>query len=68
MPKYDYKCDSCDEVEEMEHSISEDANGVPCRFPKCKGHLNRIISTAPGTHFKGQGWGKIYRVHKPKGK
>jgi putative FmdB family regulatory protein len=69
MPKYDYKCQSCGHIEEIEHAMDENQNGAACLNPDnfdCEGSIRKVFSAVPG-HFKGQGWGKTYRVHKPKG-
>ena len=63
MPRYDYRCPSCKTVEEHEHGMMEDPI---FQCGDCYVNVERIVSVAPGTHFKGQGWGKLYRVHKPK--
>lgn len=66
MPKYDYKCNICGYVEEIEHSIHEDLGGETCLGPgECDGELNKVF-TSPAAHFKGQGWGAVYRNHTPK--
>jgi putative FmdB family regulatory protein len=62
MPKYDYKCTTCGEVREVEHSMNDDTL-VECS--DCFTPMTKVFSAVPG-HFKGQGWGKTYRVHKPK--
>ncbi len=64
MPKYDYKCSHCDEVTELEHAMTDDYNYLTCQ--DCgMGTIMKSFS-APATHFKGQGWGAVYRTHKPK--
>lgn len=64
MPRYDYKCDGCEEVEEIEHSMAETLDYHACR--NCEtGFLHKVFTPVPG-HFKGQGWGKVYRNHAPK--
>jgi putative FmdB family regulatory protein len=62
MPRYDYKCTTCGYITELEHSMNEDT--LP-ECPDCMTPLKKVIS-AVASHFKGQGWGKTYRVHKPK--
>lgn len=66
MPKYDYRC-PCGEEEEFEFSIHDD---IPTDIIHLacigNGFYKRVYQSA-ATHFKGQGWGKTYRVHKPKG-
>lgn len=52
MPRYDYKCRSCDNVFELRQSF--DAETVaPC--PKCGSISNRQFH-APPVIFKGSGW------------
>lgn len=63
MPKYDYRCPLCKEVEEFEHGMMEDPR-FECK--RCVCYMQKIVTAPAGTHFKGQGWGKLYRVHKPK--
>lgn len=53
MPYYDYKCDSCDNVFETFHSISE-APDVVC--PKCGGQSKKQITSNIGIAFKGSGF------------
>lgn len=73
MPKYDYKCNYCSVVIEIEHTMDETAEWDHC--PRCEengdpeqgGYLHKIFRPA-ATHFKGQGWGKVYRKHTPKKK
>lgn len=63
MPKYDFRCPDCHEEHEMTFSVHED-HYVMC--DRCGADMKKVFSATPG-HFKGQGWGKTYRVHKPKG-
>ncbi len=65
MPKYDYRC-PCGEEEEFQFSVHEDIPPEILHL-ECAGHgfFKRVYSVA-GTHFKGQGWGKVYREYKPK--
>lgn len=65
MPKYDYKCQLCSLVFELEHEMAETMSEEPCLVETCTGLLRKVFSATPG-HFKGQGWGKTYRVHKGK--
>ena len=52
MPLYDYKCSKCGYVFEVQQRITEE----PLKHcPKCKGHINRLISPA-GIIFKGSGF------------
>lgn len=53
MPRYDYQCDICQVIEEVNHSVSAAANPVlHCSVP-----MRRLIGAAPAI-FKGTGWGK----------
>lgn len=65
MPAYDYSCSYCDEVREYRHAMNENFNGITCSTCEV-GILAKKLTPPAGTHFKGQGWGKIYRVHTPK--
>lgn len=63
MPKYEYSCTFCDNVVEVERKMSE-----PELIPKCylcESPTKRIYGVS-AAHFKGQGWGGVYRNHKPK--
>lgn len=67
MPAYDYKCELCNQIFEFEHPMQDTMDWNPC--PECKideAYLHKVFRPA-ATHFKGQGWGKTYRVHTPKG-
>lgn len=57
MPKYDYKCDGCGEVEEAEHSMSETLDYHACR--NCETGLLHKVFTATPAVFKGGGWAKM---------
>jgi len=53
--KYDYRCDKCGEVFEVESLIRELGYDTPC--PKCKSlKVHRIITQAPQVQFKGSGF------------
>lgn len=65
MPSYDYKCDHCEVVQEIEHRMQDTYEDYTCELCSI-GLLHKMFRPA-ATHFKGQGWGKVYRVHKPKG-
>lgn len=74
MPSYDYSCDKCHEIFELEHSMQETFDYTVCGnrqdlgngdFTECEGYLHKVFRPA-ATHFKGQGWGKVYRIHKGK--
>lgn len=64
MPKYDYKCSFCEVVEEFTHKMDTDYNGITCTY--CNVGMWFKIFTPVATHFKGQGWGSVYRTHIPK--
>lgn len=52
MPLYDYKCEKCGEIFEIQQRITEE----PLKFcPKCQGPFKRLISSA-GIIFKGSGF------------
>jgi len=55
LPKYDVKCDECDEVTEVTHRISEDH--PPCT--ECGGKVSTYFpmgTKLAKTQFKGSGW------------
>ncbi len=66
MPKYDYKCDACNTIFEAEHSMSDSWSDDDCLSEACSTGKLRKVFNPSATHFKGQGWGKTYRVHKGK--
>ncbi|MCX5750848.1 MAG: zinc ribbon domain-containing protein [Candidatus Saganbacteria bacterium] len=52
MPTYDYKCEKCGHLFEIEQRITED----PLKYcPKCKGSIRRLINPV-GIVFKGSGF------------
>ncbi|MBH38185.1 FmdB family transcriptional regulator [bacterium] len=54
MPLYDYKCNDCNDVFEVTHSIMEDPS-ISC--PSCQsGLVTRLISRNVGIAFKGSGF------------
>ena len=54
MALYDYKCNSCEDVFEVSHSMNEDPK-VLC--PSCNSDLViRLISGSGGIAFKGSGF------------
>ncbi len=55
MPTYEYKCDTCDEVFEIFHSISADPK-TECPSETCNGKVTRMISSGAGMLFKGSGF------------
>jgi putative FmdB family regulatory protein len=52
MPLYEYKCEGCGEVFEVQQKFADEPLTV---HEKCGGHLERLIS-APALQFKGSGW------------
>jgi len=52
MPLYDYKCEKCEYLFEVEQRITED---LLTSCPKCKGKIRRLISPV-GIIFKGSGF------------
>jgi len=52
MPLYEYKCDGCGEVFELQQKFSDQPLTV---HDKCGGRVERLIS-APALQFKGSGW------------
>lgn len=53
--RYDYKCEDCKEVFEVEAKIQELGYDFPC--PKCKSSkTKKIITSAPQIQFKGKGF------------
>ena len=53
MPIYDYQCDSCNDVQEVQHKMSESG---PDTCAACgKGPMKKILS-APAFMLKGGGW------------
>lgn len=52
MPKYDYKCDTCEKVVEIQKSIN-DSNIELCE--SCGSEMNKIYG-AIGVTFKGSGF------------
>jgi putative FmdB family regulatory protein len=54
MPKYDFKCTSCQEVSDAFFPIQD--GPAPAIVCKCGGEAFRVHS-APAAHFKGGGWG-----------
>ncbi len=52
MPTYDYRCEKCNDVFEVEQKMSDP---LLKECPKCKGPIKRLISAA-GIVFKGSGF------------
>jgi putative FmdB family regulatory protein len=50
---YEYKCPTCNTIEEKSHSIKEEPI---FKCPECSSVMKRIIFGGAGTHFKGIGW------------
>jgi putative FmdB family regulatory protein len=53
MPRYDYKCEDCDDVFETTHGVNESIEGCP----KCGGKVRRLFHPL-GIIFKGSGFYK----------
>jgi putative FmdB family regulatory protein len=53
MPNYDYECNQCRSVIEVNHSMKESYK-EPCQ--KCGGNMVKCISGGVGVHFKGSGF------------
>ncbi len=52
MPRYEYRCEGCGEVFEIQQKFADEPLTV---HEKCGGRVERLIS-APGLHFKGSGF------------
>lgn len=52
MPTYEYKCNDCGNVFDVNHSMQEDPQ-VLC--PQCKSHAKKIITGGSGFILKGGG-------------
>src|SRR5262249_41247150 len=52
MPRYEYKCEGCGEVFEVQQKFSDEPLSV---HEKCGGKVERLISV-PALQFKGTGW------------
>jgi len=69
MPSFDYKCSLCNFIFEFKHPMAETMDWNTCPNLEelgCQGYLHKVFRPA-ATHFKGQGWGKVYRTWKSKG-
>jgi putative FmdB family regulatory protein len=63
MPIYEYRCEKCEKVFEIQHRMSE--SKTVCE--ECGGGLERLISRT-AFQFKGGGWYKdLYSSSKPSG-
>jgi putative FmdB family regulatory protein len=63
MPIYEYRCEKCEKVFEIQHRMSE--SKTVCE--ECGGALERLISRT-AFQFKGGGWYKdLYSSTKPSG-
>lgn len=62
MARYDYECKNCNRTEEVTRKIT-DNDPVLCII--CLLPMKKLFSP-PATHFKGGGWGKVYRDYQPK--
>lgn len=54
MPKYDYQCEACGRVIEVEHAMS--APGPEVCSCGAQGKLRRLLSSGSGLIFKGSGF------------
>lgn len=52
MPRYEYKCDGCGELFEVQQKFADEPLTV---HEKCGGKVERLISV-PSLQFKGTGW------------
>ena len=52
MPRYEYKCEGCGEIFELQQKFADEPLTV---HENCGGKVERIIS-APALQFKGSGW------------
>ena len=52
MPLYEYKCEGCGDVFEIQQKFADEPLTV---HDKCGGRVERLIS-APALQFKGSGW------------
>jgi len=57
MPTYDYKCDACDLIVEIVHSMSDESER-PCE--KCSKPMHIVIGNT-GVVYNGSGWAKTDR-------
>ena len=55
MPKYDYRCRTCETWEEVERSIHSDDQPVPC--PTCQKDMQKVYGPV-GIVLKGKGFYK----------
>lgn len=53
MPRYDYKCEDCEDVFETTHGVDENVAGCP----RCGGRVRRLFHPV-GIIFKGSGFYK----------
>ena len=51
MPKYDYKCNTCNSVQEIHREFGEDYEPTCCQMG-----MSRVWSATPAI-FRGGGWG-----------
>lgn len=52
MPRYEYKCEGCGEIFELQQKFADEPLTV---HDKCGAKVERLIS-APALQFKGSGW------------
>lgn len=68
MPRYDYKCDECQIIFEIDHPMEDTMDFTPCWNSideGCEGYLHKMFRPT-AISFKGSGWGKVYGTYKPK--
>ena len=52
MPKYDYKCETCETINELSHSMQDTG---PFLCEECGEPMRKTLTPAP-VHFKGVGF------------
>lgn len=62
MPRYDYQCPRCGNIEELFRPMQEKLR-PHCR--NCKETMTRLISGGGGVIFKGPGWTRRTGTDKP---
>jgi putative FmdB family regulatory protein len=59
MPYYDYKCDKCDEIMEIYHSINDKIEFCPkCQEKEIVTPIKRLISKSVSFSLIGSSWAK----------
>lgn len=56
MARYDYECESCNLVVEIEKSIKDSDTEERCSI--CNKIMKKLISNGSTFHLKGSGWAK----------